>query len=197
MAPAASDGFLTSPFRALAPEVEAKIGPPPRRSRVASRNQPAPAPALARTAGLAQPEAAPAGLRPAAMVEGSLRQRGAHFGTDGSVSSLYTYMRIEQALIPAQNARPGDVVFFNIVGDSCADHAGMVEAVDDLGRIAFREVRAGMVRTSYVHPREPAARRAPDGRILNSFLRPRRTDDPPAARYFAGEMLCAVGRVRR
>ena len=41
------------------------------------------------------------------------------------------------------------------------------------------------------------SRRATDGRILNSFLRPRLADDPPDARYFAGEMLCAVGRARR
>jgi hypothetical protein len=31
--------------------------------------------------------------------------------------------------------------------------------------------------------------------VLNSFLRPKRIDEPPGARHFAGEMLCAVARV--
>jgi hypothetical protein len=200
VAPAASTGsFFTSPFRALAPEAETKIGPAPRRSRAARIKEPPPEAPVAASDAPLPPSVlgdGPGGLRPAAMVESALQRRGVRFGTDGSVGALYAYMRLEQVLIPARAARAGDVVFFNIEADACADHAGVVESVED-GRIAFREVRDGQVRTSYVDPRQPSARRGPDGRIRNSFLRPRRTDDPPAARYFAGEMLCAVGRVRR
>jgi hypothetical protein len=201
VAPAAGEGFLTTPFRSQIPELE----PPAPPVRRASRRPPALA--LARidpplekmiTAKLAPGEKAAApGLAPAALVEGSLRLRGVRFGTDGDVASLYEYMRLEQALVPASAARTGDVLFFQVASEACADHAGVVEAVDSGGRITFREVRGGTVRTSYVHPAEPSLRRGSDGRIMNTFLRPRRTDDPPAARYFAGEMLCAVGRVRR
>jgi hypothetical protein len=214
LAPAAStSGFFSSPFRALAPEAEAevhaKLGPAPKKARASARAVvAAPPPVLAVTGAgpdaplppsvLGDPPPPAPSLKPAAMVEGTLRKRGVRFGTDGTVSSLFTYMRIEQALVPPRSARAGDVLFFNITGDGgdCADHAGVVEAVED-GRIAFKEVRDGQVRTSYVDPLQPSLRRSPDGRIINSFLRPRRTDDPPEARYFAGEMLCAVGRVRR
>jgi hypothetical protein len=223
VAPAAStSGFFTSPFRALAPEAEVAIHTKisaggkdkerdSRKSRATARAIVAAPPEVIATAGVgaAGPdavlppsvlgEAAPApSLRPAALVETTLQKRGVRFGTDGSVESLFTYMRFEQTLVPPRSARAGDVVFFNIDGEGgdCADHAGVVESVDD-GRIAFREVRSGQTRTSYLDPRQPSQRRSADGRILNSFLRPRRTDDPPAARYFAGEMLCAVGRVRR
>src|SRR5207247_1258186 len=40
-------------------------------------------------------------------------------------------------------------------------------------------------------------RRDAQGRVRNTFLRPKRPDDPPQARYFAGDMLCAVVRPRR
>lgn len=206
LVPAASEGFFESPFRTIAREAPPAVAAPARRA----------GPALASTTRARStrsarelpldkftvpptPEAqAIAGsLEPAALVEGALRSRGARFGTDGQVASLYAYMRREQALVAPRAARPGDVLFFAIAGPTCADHTGVVEAVDEIGRITFREVRGGQVRTSYVHPGDPTARRWSDGRVVNSFLRPRRTDDPPEARYFAGEMLCAVGRVRR
>jgi hypothetical protein len=63
------------------------------------------------------------------------------------------------------------------------------------GRITFVEVRDGRARRSFVDPVRPSERRSAGGEILNSFLRPIRIDDPPGARYFAGEMLCGVARV--
>ena len=224
---ASTESFFSSPFRILVPEVQAKTTariPVDRSGATAAtgarrarggRLVPAsitPAPGMAPPPGMAPadaplppsvlgdgagaPAAPVASVPPAVLVESALQKRGVRFGTDGSVGSLYTYIKNEQALIPARSARAGDVVFFNIEGEECADHVGVIESVD-AGRIAFREARDGQVRTSYVDPGAPSSRRGPDGRILNSFLRPRRTDDPPAARYFAGEMLCAVGRVRR
>jgi hypothetical protein len=140
------------------------------------------------------PRGSPPELR---FVERALHRRGLRFGTDGTFGSLLSYLEWSHQLVPPAHARRGDVVFFDIEGRRCADHAGVVESVDDSGRVAFRESRGGAQRLSYVHPQLRAARRAADGRILNSFLRPRRPDDPPGARYFAGEMLCAVGRPRR
>jgi hypothetical protein len=159
--------------------------------------------ALAGGAGCAgaQAAAAPAPESPASpadalgLVEQALRTRGVSPGGDGTLAGLLSYLEAARAVVPATEARPGDVVFFNVAGPGCADHAGVVEAVDPSGRIVFREARAGRVRQSFVYPWAPALRRGPDGRILNSFLRPRRREDPPDARYFAGEMLCAVGRL--
>jgi hypothetical protein len=135
----------------------------------------------------------------AALVERSLHDAGLRFGTDGSVRALWGYVRTSHELIAPKDARPGDVLFFDTRGTDedpdCADHAGIVETVDQDGRLGFVEARDGMVRHSFVDPAHPTARRGGNEEIRNSFLRPKLMNDPPEARYFAGEMLCAVGRV--
>lgn len=136
---------------------------------------------------------------PAALVERALHDAGLRFGTDGSAGALYSYMRLRHSLVSASRALPGDVLFFDTSDGGragCATHAGIVEAVLPDGRIAFIESRAGRVRRSFVHPGRTLARRDERGVVLNSFLRVKRVEDGPAARYLAGEMLCAVGRVR-
>lgn len=133
---------------------------------------------------------------PAAMVEGILHRQGLLFGTDGSVPALYAYLDEHHQRVAPSEVRPGDVVFFAFdADDRCGTHVGLVESVDPDGRVAFRESRDGSVRRSYLDPANPLVRRDAEGRILNTFLRPKRLDDPPAARYFAGEMLCAAIRV--
>jgi hypothetical protein len=140
------------------------------------------------------PHAGPA----AALVERALHERGFRFGTDGTVGALFGYLHDNGRAVPPAEARAGDVVFFDLGdGTSCQDHVGLVESVDAGGRIAFREAREGLVRHSYLHAEERSSRRDPQGRILNTFLRPMRPDDPPSARYFAGDMLCAVLRIER
>jgi hypothetical protein len=134
---------------------------------------------------------------PAAFVERSLHDRGLRFGTDGSVGALYGYLRDRYETVAPALARPGDVIFFDLDGTGCASHAGLVESVEPGGRITFRERRDGEVRRSYVCSDSPRTRRDPQGRILNTFLRPRRLEDPPGVHYFSGEMLCAVVRVDR
>jgi hypothetical protein len=129
------------------------------------------------------------------IVERSLRERGLRFGTDGTPEALYQYVRYSHELVPPERARAGDIVFFDMGEHGCGEHLGLVEAVEGQGRIVFRESRGGVVRRSFVHPGAPRVRRDADGKVLNTFLRPRRMEDPPEARYFAGEMLCAVGHV--
>jgi hypothetical protein len=135
----------------------------------------------------------------AALVERRLHVLGFRFGTDGSVPALWGYLRSAHRLIPAPEARAGDVLLFDTRGSDpqprCADHAALVESVAD-GRITFVEARDGRVRRSVVDPGHPTLRRDARGRIVNSFLRPKAIEDPPGARYFAGDMLCAVVRLR-
>jgi len=142
----------------------------------------------------------PRGDESAALVERSLHQAGLRFGTDGSVRALWGYMRTSHEVVAAADARPGDVLFFDMNGTSdvqdCADHAGIVERVDADGRLGFIEARGGEVRHSFVDPGHPTTRRGEHEEILNTFLRPKLVTDPPETRYFAGEMLCGVARVR-
>jgi hypothetical protein len=139
-----------------------------------------------------RPEPAPS----VALVERALHERGFHFGTDGTIGALHGYLVDNGRPVPPQEAHPGDVVFFDL-GNGCQDHVGLAESVDPDGRITFREARDGQVRTSYLQAAEPCARRDGQGRILNTFLRPKRPDDPPQTRYYAGELLCAVLRLER
>jgi hypothetical protein len=127
----------------------------------------------------------------ATLVEEALHARGIRFGTDGSVLSLYAFIRGQFAQIPPDLARPGDVVFFNL-GDGCGKHMGLVETNEASGRIGFREWRDGSTRHSFVTPQQPYLRRDEKDRVLNTFLRSKRMADPPATPYFAGEMLCGL-----
>jgi len=94
----------------------------------------------------------------------------------------------------------GDVLFFDTRSHDddldCADRLGIVVEVDVRRRITFVEARGGQLLRGYVDPRQPLARRDERGEIINSFLRPKRLSDPDRTRYFAGEMLCGVARVR-
>jgi len=130
----------------------------------------------------------------ASLVEESLHARGIRFGTDGSVPALFAFVREQFPLVQADQARGGDVLFFDL-GSGCGLHTGLVETAESGGRIGFREWRDGSSRHSYVTPRDPFLRRDGRGRIMNTFLRPRRREDPAETTYFAGEMLCAVFRV--
>ena len=130
----------------------------------------------------------------ATMVEESLHARGIRFGTDGSVPALFAFVRGQFPQVQADQARGGDVLFFDL-GSGCGMHTGVVETAESTGRIGFREWRDGSSRHSYVTPHNPYMRRDDKGRILNTFLRPKRMEDPAETVYFAGEMLCAVFRV--
>lgn len=138
--------------------------------------------------GKAQPGAA-------RLVEESLHARGIRFGTDGSSQALLAFAQDQFQPVPADKACAGDVVFFDL-GGGCGSHAGVVETSEPGGRIGFREWRDGNSRHSYVTPNAPLVRRDDKGRIMNTFLRPKRVDDPPETAYFAGEMLCGVYHVQ-
>ena len=127
-------------------------------------------------------------------VEESLSGRGIRFGTDGSPHALFAFMREHHPEIPAQSASMGDVLFFDM-GEGCGGHTGLIETVEPTGRIGFRERRDGDTRHSFVNPREPSVRRDGQGRIMNTFLRPKRLEDGPDTSYFAGQMLCAIFRI--
>jgi hypothetical protein len=130
----------------------------------------------------------------ATSVEESLHARGIRFGTDGSVPALFAFMREQFPQVQTDQTRSGDILFFDL-GTGCGAHVGLVETAESGGRIGFREWRDGSSRHSYVTPRDPYLRRDARGRIMNTFLRPKRIEDPAETTYFAGEMLCAVFRV--
>lgn len=144
---------------------------------------------------------APPGDETSAIVVERIHAAGYRFGTDGTPGALWGYMRTAHEVVDARDVRPGDVLFFDTRGRTddelyCSDRVALVESVDAAGRIAFLESRGGHFYRGYVDPRQPLTRRDQRGEIANSFLRPKRLDDPDGTRYFAGEMLCGIARVR-
>ncbi len=143
----------------------------------------------------------PPGDETSAIVIERIHAAGFRFGTDGTPGALWGYMRTSHELVDPREARAGDVVFFDTRSRGeedldCADRVGLVESVDGGGRITFLEARGGQLYRGFVDPHQPLARRDDSGEIVNSFLRPKRLSDPDGTRYFAGEMLCGVARVR-
>ncbi|MDZ4694764.1 MAG: hypothetical protein SGI86_06405 [Deltaproteobacteria bacterium] len=141
--------------------------------------------------------AAPADPR-ADMVERALQSNGQNFGTDGTLESVYAYAVDTQTMIPAHEARTGDVLFFDTTeaGTGCGSHAGVVDSVRPGGSLGFREYRGGKHLRSVVAPNDPRRRRDSSGRIVNTYLRTMTRDDPAGTRYTAAEMLCRVVRIR-
>jgi hypothetical protein len=140
-------------------------------------------------------------------VVAALQDEGLRFGTDGSVASLWGYLRASHTALPPAASRPGDVLFFQTRApmpvtprptDVCndPDHVALVSAVDGSGRISFVEARDGEIHRSYVDPERPQTRRDESGRILNTFLRPKRVGESGDTPNFAGEMVCAAVRPR-
>src|SRR5262245_44033397 len=73
---------------------------------------------------------------PAAMIERALHARGLQFGTDGSVNALYVYMRDRHRAVAPADARPGDVLFFDLGADGlgCPSHVRLVDEADSRAR---------------------------------------------------------------
>jgi len=178
---------------------------PPRARATRVRRLPAPIVAAAHTSrGLGPAEGPKAKDEGAEFVARSLRDSGLHFGTDGSTRALWEYLRLAHGTVAATEALAGDVLFFDTRAtdavpdcDDVTDHTGIVDSVAPDGRILFVEARGGQVRRSVVDPEHPTLRRNERGEIANTFLRAKQVADPPAARYFAGQMLCGVARVAR
>ncbi len=138
-------------------------------------------------------------------VVAALQDTGLRFGTDGTVPALWGYLANTHTPVTPSATRPGDVLFFQTREPvtthrhgacDAPDHVAIVSTVDPDGRIGFVEARGRQVRRSYVDPERPRLRRDDGGRVLNSFLRPKRIGDPADAPTFAGEMLCAAVRPR-
>jgi hypothetical protein len=136
------------------------------------------------------------------LVVAALQDEGLRFGTDGTISALWGYLHTSHTTVLPSVSRTGDVLFFRTRvapeqpcdDGTVPDHVGIVSGVDDDGRVSFVEARNGRVHHSYADPAHPRIRRDAAGRVLNSFLRPKRPGDPADAPNFAGEMLCAVVR---
>jgi hypothetical protein len=140
-------------------------------------------------------------------VVAALQGKGLSFGTDGSVASLWGYLRESQTALPPGASQSGDVLFFqtrtpvptvSAPAEACnaPDHVAIVSSVDSDGRISFVEARDGEIRHGFADPERPQVRRDETGRVLNTFLHPKDINDAGDVPNFAGEMVCAAVRTK-
>lgn len=83
------------------------------------------------------------------------------------------------------SVRTGDLLFFS--GDQHVPSVAVVNRVVD-GAIEAAAVTRGAVRFIRVSPNDPTRRRR-NGKVVNTFLRPKFRNDPKGTRYLAGQLL--------
>jgi hypothetical protein len=95
---------------------------------------------------------------------------------------------------------PGDFVFFEQTrggyGPGVPSLVGIVDHVDRHGTVHFFAQVGEVVDRSVVTPRRPKRRRdARSARVLNSYVRTKRSGDPQDTEYLAGQLLLGYGKL--
>ena len=89
-----------------------------------------------------------------------------------------------ETLVRCGSPREGDLVVF-------ADGwlFGVVTGVHFADTVEFIYAARGVIRRGFLSAPTPSTRRGPDGRALNTFVRPYLPGDSPEQRYLAGELF--------
>lgn len=123
---------------------------------------------------------------------------------DGHVASLFDLAVKNDALNWRTVPRPGDLVFFDDTHDRDGDadwndeltHIGVVIDVEPDGTARFAHGGTSVGRTigeiNLAHPNDHTDA---NGKIINSYVREPRADDPPDATYLSGELFAAFATV--
>lgn len=128
------------------------------------------------------------------LVEAVMYRAGGDYA--GSSADMFERAKDEGTLSHRRKLRPGDLVFFdntydrnrNGRRDDPLSHIAIVEAVDRDGTATLIHLGSTGVVRIRMNLREPDVNRAEDGRILNDYLRARRSGDSPRTRYLTGEL---------
>jgi hypothetical protein len=120
------------------------------------------------------------------------------------VRIIYEHVRAYGRLHHGPTVRPGDLVFFDntwdvnqdgILNDSLT-HVGIVEAVEQNGTVVFISRVSNAIERYRMNLREPNAIRTADGRLLNDYLRRKKSGDPSATGYLTGQLFAGFGTLQ-
>jgi hypothetical protein len=119
------------------------------------------------------------------------------------VRLIYEHVRAYGRIHHGPTVRPGDLVFFDNTWDVNADgmlndpltHVGIVEGVEQNGTVVFISRVSNAIERYRMNLREPNAMRASDGRLLNDYLRRKKSDDLLATGYLTGQLFAGFGRL--
>lgn len=117
------------------------------------------------------------------------------------VRLIYHHVRRHGHLHRGPAVRPGDLVFFNNTWDYNGDgrvndpltHVGVVERIEEDGTVVFISRVAEAIERYRMNLAAPHVHRTPDGRVLNDYMRRKRTSDVLPTPYLTGELFAAFG----
>lgn len=121
------------------------------------------------------------------------------------VGRIYTHVVEHGRIHYGPTVHPGDLVFFHNTWDFNRDglpndpltHVGIVEKVEADGTVLFVSSLSRGIERYRMNLRHPDIHKAPDGRVLNHFLRRKGSGDVPGTRYLAGQLFAAFGTLAR
>ena len=119
------------------------------------------------------------------------------------VRLIYEHVRKYGRIHHGPQVRPGDLVFFDNTWDFNGDgipndpltHVGIVEIVEQNGTVVFISRVSNAIERYRMNLRQPNTIRAPDGRLLNDYMRRKQRGDPSATGYLTGQLFSGFGRL--
>lgn len=119
------------------------------------------------------------------------------------VRLIHNHLRQHGILHQDMDVRPGDLVFFDNTWDFNGDglfndpltHIGIVERVESDGTVIFISRVAGAVARYHMNLNHPHIHKATDGRVLNDYIRRKRTTDPDNTARLTGELFSIYGNL--
>ncbi len=117
------------------------------------------------------------------------------------VGRIYTHVMQHGRIHYGPAVHPGDLVFFHNTWDFNRDglpndpltHVGVVEQVEHDGTVIFVSWMSGGIERYRMNLHQPDTHKAPDGRVLNDFMRRKQSGDTQGTYYLAGRLFAAFG----
>ncbi len=130
-----------------------------------------------------------------------LYESGADGSTANGVRLIYNHIRRYGTLHRTPTPSPGDLVFFDNTWDFNGDgrlndpltHVGIVERIGSDGTVTFISRVASAIERYRMNLTHPHVHKTTDGRILNDYIRRKRSSDPPGTRHLTGELFASFG----
>ncbi|MDH5741086.1 MAG: CHAP domain-containing protein [Nitrospira sp.] len=121
------------------------------------------------------------------------------------VGRIYTHVVEHGRIHYGPTVHPGDLVFFHNTWDFNRDglpndpltHVGVVEKVELDGTVLFVSSLSNGIERYRMNLQHPDSHKAPDGRVLNHFLRRKHVGDVQGTRYLSGQLFAAFGTLTR
>jgi hypothetical protein len=116
------------------------------------------------------------------------------------VRTIHDHVSEKGVLYSTSEPSPGDLVFFSNTykryGTNYLSHIGIVEKLSNDGTIAFIHRGSEGITRDYMNLKKPHIYRdSRNKKILNSYVRRKRSSDPPHSKYLAGELFETYGDV--